>query len=149
MSPDVLRFVNAQWRFLLAAPTPLQPRYAKEVTDADSLMADIMAQAMKRGNQVMARTSEIPFHVLEATYQQYLRQASLQAAIDRIRNAIAALPLFPHYLFDLDTLYGGVDGQKFGIERSTVKARSSQEYSGRDKGVVAYTLPSNHVPLHV
>jgi hypothetical protein len=58
------------------------------------------------------RTSDIPYHVLETTYQQYLRQASLQAANDRISNAIAALSIFPHYSFDLDTLYGAVDGQK-------------------------------------
>jgi TnpA family transposase len=126
----------------------LQPRYAKKVADADSLMAVIIAQAMNHGNQVMARTSDIPYHVLESTYQQYLRQASLQAANDRISNAIAALPIFPHYSFDLDTLYGAVDGQKFGVERPTVKARYSRKYFGRGKGVVAYTLLCNHVPLN-
>ena len=144
---DVFRFVNAQCQFL-SALTPLQPRYAKKVADADSLMAVIIAQAMNHGNQVMARTSDIPYHVLETTYQQYLRQASLQAANDRISNAIAALPIFPHYSFDLDTLYGAVDGQKFGVERPTVKARSSRKYFGRGKGVVAYTLLCNHVPLN-
>jgi Tn3 transposase DDE domain/Domain of unknown function (DUF4158) len=143
---DVFRFVNEQCRFL-SALTPLQPRYAKQVADADSLMAVIIAQAMNYGNLVMARTSDISYHVLEATYQQYLRQASLQAANDRISNAIAALPIFPHYSFDLEALYGSVDGQKFGVERPTVKARYSRKYFGRGKGVVAYTLLSNHVPL--
>lgn len=118
---DVFRFVNGQCQFL-SALTPLQPRYAKKVADADSLMAVIIAQAMNHGNQVMARTSDIPYHVLETTYQQYLRQASLHAANDCISNAIAALPIFPHYSFDLNTLYGAVDGQKFGVERPTVKA---------------------------
>ncbi len=144
---DMFRFVNGQCQFL-STLTPLQPRYAKKVADADSLMAVIIAQAMNHGNQVMARTSDIPYHVLETTYQQYLRQASLQAANDHISNAIAALPIFPHYSFDLDTLYGGVDGQKFGVERPTVKARSSRKYFGRGKGVVAYTLLCNHVPLN-
>ena len=144
---DVFRFVNGQCQFL-SALTPLQPRYAKKVADADSLMAVIIAQAMNHGNQVMARTSDIPYHVLETTYQQYLRQASLQAANDRISNAIAALPIFPHYSFDLDSLYGAVDGQKFGVERPTVKARYSRKYFGRGKGVVAYTLLCNHVPLN-
>lgn len=111
-------------------------------------MAVIIAQAMNHGNQVMARTSDIPYHVLENTYQQYLRQASLHAANDRISNAIAALPIFPHYSFDLDALYGAVDGQKFGVERPTVKARYSRKYFGRGKGVVAYTLLCNHVPLN-
>ena len=144
---DVFRFVNSRCQFL-SALTPLQPRYAKKVADADSLMAVIIAQAMNHGNQVMARTSDIPYHVLESTYQQYLRQASLQAANDRISNAIAALPIFPHYSFDLNTLYGAVDGQKLGVERPTVKARSSRKYFGRGKGVVAYTLLCNHVPLN-
>ncbi len=144
---DVFRFVNGQCQFL-AAMTPSQPRYAKKVADADSLMAVILAQAMNHGNQVMARTSDIPYHLLETTYQQYLRQATLQAANDRISNAIATLPIFPHYSFDLDALYGAVDGQKFGVERPTVKARYSRKYFGRGKGVVAYTLLCNHVPLN-
>ncbi|MBE9401953.1 Tn3 family transposase [Acinetobacter albensis] len=144
---DVFRFVNGQCQFL-SALTPLQPRYVKKVADTDSLMAVIIAQAMNHGNQVMARTSDIPYHVLEATYQQYLRQASLHAANDCISNAIAQLPIFPHYSFDLDALYGAVDGQRFGVERPTVKARYSRKYFGRGKGVVAYTLLCNHVPLN-
>ncbi|WP_440030413.1 Tn3 family transposase [Chromobacterium amazonense] len=144
---DVFRFVNGQCQFL-SALTPLQPRYAKKVADADSLMATIIAQAMNHGNLVMSRTSDIPYHVLETTYQQHLRQASLHAANDRISNAIAALPIFPHYSFDLGTLYGAVDGQKFGVERPTVKARYSRKYFGRGKGLVAYTLLCNHIPLN-
>ena len=143
---DVFRFVNGQCPFL-SALTPLQPRYAKQVADADSLMAVIIAQAMNHGNLIMSRTSDMPYHVLETTYQQYLRQASLQAANDCISNAIAGLPIFPHYSFDLETLYGAVDGQKFGVERPTIKARYSRKYFGRGKGVVAYTLLCNHVPL--
>lgn len=144
---DVSRLVNEECQFL-SVLTPLQPRYAKKVADADSLMAVIMAQAMNHGNLVMSRISDIPYHVLESTYQQYLRQATLQAANDCISNAIAALPIFQHYSFDLDVLYGAVDGQKFSVERPTVKARYSRKYFGRGKGVVAYTLLCNHVPLN-
>jgi TnpA family transposase len=143
---DVFRFVNDQCQFL-SALTPLQPRYAKQVADTDSLMAAIMARAMNYGNLVIAKTSDISYHVLEETSQQYLRQASLQVANDRISDAITDLPIFPHYSFDLGALYGAVDGQKFGVERPTVKARHSRKYFGRGKGVVAYTLLCNHVPL--
>jgi len=143
---DVFRFVDGQCRFL-SALTPLQPRYAKQVADKDSLMAVIIAQAMNHGNVVMARTSDIPYHTLEAAYQQYLRQASLQAANDRISDGIAGLLIFPYYSFDLDVLYGSVDGQKFSMERPTIKARSSRKYFGRGKGVVAYTMLCNHIPL--
>jgi hypothetical protein len=90
-------------------------------------MAGIIAQAMNHGNLVMSRTSDIPYHVLEATYQQYLRQASLQAANDRISNGIAGLPIFPLYSFNLDGLYGSVDGQELGVQWPTVKARHSRK----------------------
>lgn len=143
---DVFRFVDEQCRFL-AALTPLQPRYAKQGADADSLMAVIAAQAMNHGNLLMSRTSDIAYHVLQATHEQYLRQATLAAANDCISNAIADLPIFPHYSLDLGTLYGSVDGQKFSVQRPTVKARYSRKYFGRGKGVVAYTLLCNHVPL--
>ncbi len=143
---DVLRFVNDQCQFL-SALTPLQPRYFKKNADQDSLMAVIIAQAMNHGNLTMAQASDIPYHVLETTYQQYLRLASLQAANDRISNAIAELSIFPYYSFDPEVFYGSVDGQKFGVECPTVKARYSRKYFGRGKGVVAYTLLCNHVPL--
>lgn len=143
---DVFRFVHEQCRFL-SALTPLQPRYAKQVADDDSLMAVIIAQAMNHGNFVMSRTSDIPYHLLEGTHQQYLRQASLQAANNLVSNSIADLPIFPHYSFDSATLYGSVDGQKFEVERPIIKARYSRKYFGRGKGVVAYTLLCNHVPL--
>jgi len=127
---------------------PLQPRYAKKNADVDSLTAVIVAQAMNHGNHVMARTSDIPFHVLESTYEQYLRFASLVTANDCITNAIEALPIFPYYSFDPETLYGAVDGQKYGIERPTVKARHSRKYFGRGKGMVAYTMLCNHIPIN-
>ena len=76
-------FRQRQCQFL-SALTPLQPRYAKKAVDADNLMAVIIAQAMNHGNHVMARTSDIPYHLLETTYQQYLRQATLYAANDCI-----------------------------------------------------------------
>src|SRR5919106_871148 len=143
---DIFRFVNERCRFL-SALTPLQPRYAKKVADEDSLMAVILAQAMNHGNLSMAETSDVPYHILDATHQQYLRLSTLQAANDRISNAIAELSIFPHYSFDLEVLYGSVDGQKFEAADPTLKARHSRKYFGKGKGVVAYTLLVNHVPL--
>jgi Tn3 transposase DDE domain len=120
--------------------SPLQPRYAKKIADEDSLMAVILAQAMNHGNLSMAETSDIPYPVLEATHKQYLRLATLRAANDRISNAIARLAIFPHYSFDLEVLYGAVDGQKFEAANPTAKARYSRKYFGKGKGIVAYTL---------
>jgi TnpA family transposase len=143
---DIFRFVNEQCGFL-SAMTPLQPRYAKKIADEDSLMAVIIAQAMNHGNLSMAETSDIPYHVLEATHQQHLRLATLKASNDQISNFIAQLPIFPYYSFDLEVLYGSVDGQKFSAADPTVKARYSRKHFGRDRGVVAFSLLANHVAL--
>ncbi|MGA2051439.1 MAG: Tn3 family transposase [Terracidiphilus sp.] len=143
---DIFRLVNGQCSFL-SALTPLQPRYAKKVADEDSLMAVIMAQAMNLGNHGMSETSDISYHSLEAAHQQCLRLSTLKSANDRISNFIAGLAIFPHYSFDLEVLYGSVDGQKFESADPTIKARYSRKYFGRGKGVVAYTLLANHVAL--
>ena len=143
---DIFRFVNSRCHFL-SELTPLQPRYAKKVADDDSLMAVIMAQAMNHGNLSMAETSDIPYHVLEVGHQQCFRLATLKAANDRISNFIAGLSIFPHYSFDLEVLYGSVDGQKYELATSNIKARHSRKYFGRGTGVSAYTLLANHVPL--
>jgi hypothetical protein len=143
---DIFRFVNSQCHFLTEL-TPLQPRYSKKIADDDSLMAVILAQSMNHGNLSMAKTSDIPYQVLEAVHQQCFRLATLKAANNRISNFIAELSIFPHYSFDLGVLYGSVDGQKFELTSSNIKARHSRKYFGKGTGVSAYTLLSNHVPL--
>jgi TnpA family transposase len=144
---DVFRFVNQQCRFL-SVLTPLQPLYVKKGADADNLMAVIMAQAMNHGNVTMSRTSDIPYHALNDAYEQYLRFSSLKAACDCISDGIKMLPVFPYYSLELGELYAAVDGQKFSAERPTIKARASKKYFGLGKGVVAYTLLCNHIPLN-
>ena len=143
---DVFRFINERCNFL-SALTPLQPRYAKKIADEDSLMAVILAQALNHGNLSMADICDIPYHVLDATHQQYLRLSTLQASNDLVSNFIAKLPIFPHYSFGLELLYGSVDGQKFESASPTIKARYSKKYFGKGRGVVAYTLLSNHIPI--
>ena len=143
---DVFHFVNAQCGFL-SALSPLQPRYAKRIADDDSLTAAIIARAIGHGNLRMAETCDIPYHVLEETDRQHIRLATLRDACDRISNFIADLPIFPLYSFDPEILYGSVDGQKFASAEPTIKSRYSRKYFGKGKGVVAYTLLANHVPL--
>ncbi|HAV0157147.1 TPA: Tn3 family transposase [Salmonella enterica] len=144
---DIFRFVNQRCQFL-GAMTPLQPLYVKTGADADSLMAVIMAQAMNHGNLTMSQTSDIPYHALNDSYEQYLRLSTLKAACDCIGDGIKTLPVFPYYSLELGELYGAVDGQKFSVERPTIKARASKKYFGLGKGVVAYTLLCNHIPLN-
>lgn len=143
---NVLRFVNDRTKFL-SDFTPLQPRYNKQKLDDDHLIAVLISQATGLGHYKMAQTSDIPYHILESTYQQYMRIANLQKAHDRIANAMKNLSIFPHYNFDLDILYGSVDGQKYEAITPTAKARYSRKYYRKGRGVVAYTLLANHVPI--
>lgn len=143
---DVLRFVNDKSSFL-SAFTPLQPLYNKQKADVNNLIAVMIAQATNIGNHKMAQTSDCVYYTLESTYKQYMRLATLKKANEIIANHIALLSIFPHYTFDLDVLYGAVDGQKFETITPTTKARHSKKYFKKGRGVVAYTMLSNYVPL--
>ncbi|MEY3349030.1 MAG: hypothetical protein RLY46_1069, partial [Bacteroidota bacterium] len=143
---DVLRFVNEECGFL-SALTPLKPRYSKQKTDDDQLIAVILSQAFGIGNYKMAQTSDISYRTLETTYEQHMRLATLKKANDDIANATARLSIFPHYTFDTSGLYGSLDGQKYETITPTAKARYSRKYYKKGRGVVAYTLLSNHIPI--
>jgi hypothetical protein len=45
-------------------------------------------------------------------------------------------------------LHASVDGQKFGTRLHTFMARYASKYFGIGKGIVAYTLSANHVPVN-
>lgn len=143
---DVLRFVNERSCYS-SAFTLLQPRYAKLLADENSLNAVIIAQALNNGNLNMADISDIPYDSLLNIYRSRVRLQTLKKANDLIGDDIAQMPIFPDYSLDMAILYGGVDGQKFEVARPTLKARRSKKYFKKGKGVVAYTLLVNHIPL--
>ena len=144
----ILRFVNKRCGFLTAF-THIQPRYAKSALKENHLLGTIIAQAMNNGNLNMSEISDIPYSALQDTLQSRVRLATLKVANDLISNDIAKMSIFPYYSFDLDLLYGGVDGQKFQAATPTIKSRYSKKHFGKGKGVVAYTMLANHIPLQV
>jgi len=143
---DVLRFVNERCRYA-SIFTHIQPRYGKVCVDENSLNAVIIAQAFNNGNLNMAEISDIPYDRLLDIYQSRMRLQTLKKANDIIGDDIAQMPIFPYYSLDMAILYGGVDGQKYEVEKPTLKARRSKKYFKKGKGVVAYTLLVNHIPL--
>lgn len=142
---DVLRWSNNRCG-LFSAFTHIQPRYSKQSAKDDCLIGTIIAQAMNNGNLNMADISDIPYTLLQDTLQSRVRESTLIAANNLISNDTAKMSIFPYYSFDLD-LYGAVDGQKFEAETPTIKTRYSKKYFRKGKGIVAYTLLSNHIPL--
>lgn len=117
------------------------------ITGIDHLIGTIIAQAMNCGNFNMAEISDIAYAALQETLQSRLRLPTLKAACDLIADDIIKMPIYPLYLFDPLLLYGGVDGQKLEVETSTLRARHSKKYYRKGKGLVAYTMLSNHIPL--
>ena len=143
---DVLRFVNGSSRYSLAF-THIQPRYSKMLVNENGLIATIIAQALNNGNLNMADISDIPYDTLLDTYQSRLRLRTLKQANDIISHDISKMPIFPFYSLDMILLYASLDGQKYEVTKPTIKARYSKKYYGKGKGVVAYTMLYNHIPL--
>jgi TnpA family transposase len=143
---DVFRFAHERCQFF-SAFTHIQPRYAKLPANEEHLIGTIIAQAMNCGNFNMAEISDIPYTSLQDTFQTRLRLSTLKKACDLIADDITKMPIFPLYSFDPLLLYGGVDGQKLEVETSTLRARHSKKYYRKGKGLVAYTLLANHIPL--
>lgn len=140
-----LGFINSICHFTQAF-TPLQPHYSKHTLNEGELFACLMAQAMNYGLYKMRNISDIGYHTLYTTKNQYIRLATLKAANDRVSNTIASLDIFPQYAF-AENQYAAVDGQKYETKKPTLKARHSKKYFGKGRGVVAYTLLCNHIPL--
>lgn len=82
-----------------------------------------------------------------ATARNYLRLETLHAANDAISNATARLAIFS--LYDIDNVvHSSSDGQRIETQIDTFNARHSPKYFGLQKGVSAYTIVANHVPLY-
>ncbi len=80
-------------------------------------------------------------------FPRFIRLETLKEANARIANATVRLPMFRH--FDIDEAeHSSSDGQKFEVAIPTINARHSSKYFGLKKGVVAYTLLANHVPIN-
>lgn len=145
---EIIRFVNEQCHFA-SAFTHIQPRYAKIEVDKKGLTAAIIAQGLNNGNLEMAEICDIPYDSLLDIYQSRFRLLTLEHACALVIEDIAAMSIFPFYTLDLSILYASVDGQKFAVERPNLKARYSKKYYAKGKGVVAYTMLCNHLPLQV
>jgi TnpA family transposase len=125
----------------------VQPRFTKQQRDDASLIAALVAWGTNMGIGRMGNISDIGFNRLSSISDSYLRLENLHAINAIVSDAIAALPVF--YLYNIDdTVHSSSDGQKFETRVHTINARHAAKYFGLGKGVVAYTLVANHVPLN-
>ncbi len=122
-------------------------RYRKSAPSRPAIIASLMAYATNIGLGRMADICNLSYQELSTAAGNFIRLETLKVANDRIANATARLPIFRH--FDIDeAVHSSSDGQKFEAAIPTINARHSAKYFGLKKGVVAYTLLANHVPLN-
>ncbi|MGB4192165.1 MAG: Tn3 family transposase [Rickettsiales bacterium] len=141
---EIIRFVDKETNFL-SYFTSLQSKYTKGQVEKDTLIACLLSKALNYGDLKISEASDISYHSIDYTSKQYIRVATLTKASDVVSNRISELEAFPYYCFEMNVLYGAVDGQKYELANTTLNARYSKKHKG--KGVVAYTLLCNHIPL--
>ncbi len=142
----VCQFVHQRCHFLHEF-THVLHRYAGRKADERILIACILAWGTNMGLGRMGQISDIAYQTLATTSDNFIRLETLQKANDAVVNAITQLPIF-HYYHIGDTIHSSSDGQKFETRLHTINARYSAKYFGMMKGIVAYTLTANHVPLN-
>jgi TnpA family transposase len=143
---SVLHFVNQQCRFMAAFDHVLG-RYAKQAADDIAITACLVAWGTNMGLGRMSEISDIGYPTLGTTSDNFIRLETLKEANDRVSNAIAELPIFRYYAIG-ETVHSSSDGQKFETGIHTLNARHSPKYFGLKKGIVAYTLVANHIPVN-
>lgn len=143
---SVMDFANRRCRFMDAFEHVLGRR-ARTVADDRIITACLLAWGTNMGLGKMGQVSDISYNVLSTASDNFIRLETLREANDLISNAIAAMPVFRHYNTD-GVVHSSSDGQKFETGLNTINARHSPKYFGLKKGVVAYTLVANHIPVN-
>lgn len=141
----ILHFVDRDTRFMESFDHVLG-RYVKKDIDKQIIAACLIAWGTNMGLGRMGQISDIEYQRLTACSDSLIRPETLQAANDAVSNATAELPLFRHY--DIGAVHSSSDGQRFETRIHTFNARHSRKYFGLKKGVIAYSLVANHIPIN-
>jgi TnpA family transposase len=143
---DLLWFVAEDTGFLDAFNHILD-RYVKHEVDHSEILACVVAMGTNMGLWKMAEVSDLNHASLMTITRNYFRLETVRAANNMITNATAKLSAFNLYNIH-DTLHSSSDGQRMETQIDTINARYSPKYFAMQKGVSAYTLVLNHVPIN-
>jgi TnpA family transposase len=142
----ILHFVDQRTHFMQQFEHVIH-RAVKKSPDESLLVAALIAWGTNMGLGRMSNISDVNYSALSTTSDNYIRLETLRAANDLVSNATAELPIFRYYDIG-DLVHSSSDGQKFETRIHTINARHSSKYFGLKKGVVAYTLVANHLPIN-
>jgi TnpA family transposase len=144
---QLLYFINEQTGFYQAFEH-IKPHYSKQKADYEGIMACIVANGFSMGAYLMAHSCDISYSRLSNIERNFLSLENLREANDMISNQIAQLKVFNLWNILPDKLLAGIDGQKFETRIDTIQARYSPKYFGLNKGIVAFSMVLNHVPVN-
>lgn len=142
----ILQFVHGQTAFIDSL-THLRGKYVREKADQTVISACLMAWGTNTGLGRMSKISDLKFDVLQTASDNFIRPETLQEANRKIVDEIAKFELFYQYNIG-EKVHSSSDGQKFETRFQTINSRYSPKYFGLKKGIVAYTLVANHIPVN-
>jgi TnpA family transposase len=143
---QVIRFAARQTDFI-GAFSHLRGKYVKQKADLMVIAACLMAWGTNTGLGRMSKISDLKADVLQTASDNFIRPETLHEANQRIVDEIARFDLFHEYNIS-EKVHSSSDGQKFETRFHTINSRYSPKYFGLKKGIVAYTLVANHIPVN-
>ena len=143
---QIIQFANVGTDFMKKF-THILPTYAKRQAEEAVIAACLVAKGTGNDIYKMKDISDITEQDLVFTYTSYIRHKTLVDASDVIMNKVAKLAIFEKYTLAQYGIHASVDGQKLETRYNLIQARHSSKYYGLGKGISAYTLFANFLPL--
>jgi TnpA family transposase len=145
---EILNFVHKKTRFLNRF-NHVKQHHANSLKDKQCILGVLIANATHHGILSMANMSNLNYQSLLTTEQNFIRLNTLKSAGDCLSESIAKLNIFSDWNIAPNLVFAGVDGQKHQTRIDVLLARNSAKYFPLKKGIVAYTLLANFIPLSV
>lgn len=143
---QIIKFTNHHTDFLKKF-THIMPTYSKTQAEESVVSACLVAKGTGTDIYKMKDISDVKEQDLISTYNNFFRYKTITDAGNMVMNKVAKLPIFEKYTLADYGIHASVDGQKLETRYNTIKARYSSKYYGFGKGISAYTLFANCLPL--
>jgi TnpA family transposase len=143
---QIIKFTNYHTDFIKQF-THILPSYSKTGASESVIAACLVAKGTGTDIYKMKDISDVKEQDLKFTYNNFIRYKTIVDASDVVMNQVAKLPIFEKYTLADYGIHASVDGQKVETRYNTIKARYSSKYYGFGKGISAYTLFANCLPL--
>lgn len=142
---DITHFVNRKTSYLKAF-TPITPKSTKGKQDDELITGITLGSALRLGARKMAAASDLQESPMLSAEATYIRLETIIAAINKINNLAAELPIFKEWYIN-NIRHSSLDGLKLEVSHSNKMARHSSKFFGQGIGVSAYNHIFNFYPI--